>query len=242
MNLDLIIIIIIIITSFIQSLFGTGVLLFGTPVLLILGYDFFFALSILLPTSVIINVLQIKDSMRNIDINFYKKMLFYSVPFIIISLYFLNFVRFEIHLYVGVFLLIIVLKNYNKRLGNFSKTIAQYQSIYLIVMGVIHGLTNLGGALLSALVLSNNNLKENRRSTIAACYLSMGIIQIATLVVAGNKNLFLNGSIFTYWLFGPIIFIFAEHFIYLKIDERFYNLFSDIFLFTIGIVLVFKVF
>ena len=240
MNLDLIVVIIV--TSFIQSLFGTGVLLFGTPILLILGYDFFFALSILLPTSVIINILQIKNSMRNIDIDFYKKMLFYSIPCIIISLYFINLVKFEIHLYVGIFLLIIVLKNYNKRLSNFSKIIVEHQSIYLIVMGVIHGLTNLGGALLSALVLSNNNLKDNRRSTIAACYLSMGIIQITTLVVTGNKNLFLDDSIFIYWLFGPIIFVFAEHFIYLKTDEIFYNLFSDIFLFTIGIVLIIRVF
>ena len=49
----------IIFTSVIQSMFGTGVLLFGTPLLLLYGYDFQFALTILLPTSVMINIFQI---------------------------------------------------------------------------------------------------------------------------------------------------------------------------------------
>ena len=38
--MDIIILLTIIITSFIQSIFGTGVLLFGTPILLLFGYDF----------------------------------------------------------------------------------------------------------------------------------------------------------------------------------------------------------
>ncbi len=43
------------ITAIVQSIFGTGVLLFGTPILLIFGYNFQIALIILLPTSVLIN-------------------------------------------------------------------------------------------------------------------------------------------------------------------------------------------
>ena len=49
----------IILTSVIQSMFGTGVLLLGTPLLLLYGYDFQFALTVLLPTSVMINFFQI---------------------------------------------------------------------------------------------------------------------------------------------------------------------------------------
>ena len=49
--------------SLVQSIFGTGVLLFGTPILLILGYNFQYSLIILLPISVSINLLQIKLDM-----------------------------------------------------------------------------------------------------------------------------------------------------------------------------------
>ena len=63
-------------TSLVQSIFGTGVLLFGTPILLILGYNFQYTLIILLPISISINLFQIKDSFRKINVEFYKKLIF----------------------------------------------------------------------------------------------------------------------------------------------------------------------
>ena len=62
-------------TSLVQSIFGTGVLLFGTPILLILGYNFQYTLIILLPISISINLFQIKDSFRKINVEFYKKLI-----------------------------------------------------------------------------------------------------------------------------------------------------------------------
>ena len=55
------ILIIIVILAFIQSIFGVGLLVFGTPILLILNYDFFSILGILLPSSLIISLLQINN-------------------------------------------------------------------------------------------------------------------------------------------------------------------------------------
>ena len=55
-------ILIVIITASIQSFFGVGVLLFGTPLLLLLGYPFLESLLILLPISASINFLQIDIS------------------------------------------------------------------------------------------------------------------------------------------------------------------------------------
>ena len=42
----------------IQSIFGIGLLLFGTPTFLLLGYDFLNTLNFLLPISIIISFLQ----------------------------------------------------------------------------------------------------------------------------------------------------------------------------------------
>ena len=52
--------------SLIQSIFGVGLLLLGTPTFLLLGYNYFEVLNILLPYSILISVLQIifnKDKM-----------------------------------------------------------------------------------------------------------------------------------------------------------------------------------
>ena len=73
-----------------RSIFGTGVLLFGTPLLLILGYNFQYALIILLPTSILINFFQLKNNFNKIDIRFYKRLFLFSIALIILFLYFTN--------------------------------------------------------------------------------------------------------------------------------------------------------
>ena len=51
--------IILILISIVQSIIGVGVLLFGTPVFLLLGYSFFETLVFLLPISIMISVMTI---------------------------------------------------------------------------------------------------------------------------------------------------------------------------------------
>jgi hypothetical protein len=67
------ILIVVIITAAIQSLFGVGVLLFGTPFLLLLEYPFIDILLILLLISASINVLQVLRYYEYINIGIYKK-------------------------------------------------------------------------------------------------------------------------------------------------------------------------
>jgi len=76
----------VIFTAAIQSMFGTGVLLFGTPLLLLYGYDFQFALTILLPTSILINLLQLINKYKNIEIQFIRSW-FYGLSLALFSFY-----------------------------------------------------------------------------------------------------------------------------------------------------------
>ena len=55
------IILIVLFASVVQSVFGVGVLLIGTPLLLSFGYPFFEVLSFLLPTSLIISIIQVSE-------------------------------------------------------------------------------------------------------------------------------------------------------------------------------------
>ena len=237
MSIDLLITIIV--TSTIQSIFGTGVLLFGTPILLILGYDFFYLLGVLLPISVLINVLQLNGHLSEIKYSFYKKLIYFSAPVIIISLYFSYGYSININVYIGFFLILIAIKDYIPFLKKSITYLLYYETLYLAILGFLHGLTNLGGSMLSGAIFNKKISKEGKRATIAICYLSMALIQILTLFISGGSDLFINISNYPYWLIGPITFLIIEKF-YSRIDEKMYNRYSNIFLALIGLVLVAK--
>jgi len=162
----------VVVTSTIQSLFGVGVLLFGTPLLLLFDSDFINALIVLLPISVSINLLQIIKHPAHIDVKFYKKILTYTIPFVVLFLFIVTRSNFNTGLAIrafvilsfaiGVFLILVALKNFSARVATFIESLVRYEKGYFITMGIIHGLTNLGGSLLTAIIHSKNYEKGCR--------------------------------------------------------------------------------
>ena len=69
----------------IQSIFGVGLLLFGTPSLLVLGYDFANTINILMPVSITISLMQFFKSKIS-DRNFIKEYNLFCLPFLILFL------------------------------------------------------------------------------------------------------------------------------------------------------------
>ena len=238
--MDFYILITILITAIVQSIFGTGVLLFGTPLLLILGYNFQYALIILLPTSILISFFQLKNNLDKIDFQFYKKLFLFSIPPIILFFYLTNLNSIRINIFVGFFLVVVAIKENILSINRLIKFLIKYESLYLMIMGMIHGITNLGGALLSAIVFSKNLSKDSKRTTIAICYLTFALFQIITLIIAFNDNSFLNIFNFVYWILGPVIFFTVEKYLYFRIDGRKYIKYSNFFLFVLGLMLIIK--
>ena len=238
--MDFYILITILITAIVQSIFGTGVLLFGTPLLLILGYNFQYALIILLPTSILISIFQLKNNLNKIDIQFYKKLFLFSIPPIILFFYLTNLNSIRINIFVGIFLVVVAIKENILSINRMIKFLIKYESLYLMIMGMIHGITNLGGALLSAIVFSKNLSKDSKRTTIAICYLTFAVFQIITLIVVFNDNSFLNIFNFVYWILGPVIFFIVEKYLYFRIDGGKYIKYSNFFLFILGLMLIIK--
>jgi len=238
--MDFYILITILITAIVQSIFGTGVLLFGTPLLLILGYNFQYALIILLPTSILISFFQLKNNLNKIDIQFYKKLFLFSIPPIILFFYLTNLNSIRINIFVGIFLVVVAIKENILSINRMIKLLIKYESLYLMIMGMIHGITNLGGALLSAIVFSKNLSKDSKRTTIAICYLTFALFQIITLIIAFNDNSFLNIFNFVYWILGPVTFFTVEKYLYFRIDGRKYIKYSNFFLFVLGLMLIIK--
>jgi len=230
----------ILITSIIQSLFGVGVLLFGTPLLLLFGFDFITTLTILLPVSLIINSFQLIVSYKNIDFIFYKKMLIYTVPFIVLFLFFVTSVNLNINIFVGCFLVLIALQSQFSSVDKQINKMMKFESIYLVFMGIVHGLTNLGGSLLTAIIMNKKLSKDKTRATIAVCYLTFALFQIITLYFLNDKSNINFFDYVIYWIIGTGIFILVENQVYKNINEKIYSNSFRIFLISTGLLLMIK--
>ena len=84
--------------SVFQSLLGMGLLVFGTPTMLLLGFDFDYTLVSLLPPSIIISSLQLYKDHKNIDKKMAINFVFFCLPFVILclSLYLYTEVKFKL--------------------------------------------------------------------------------------------------------------------------------------------------
>lgn len=229
------IVLVIIVTAIIQSIFGVGVLLFGTPLLLIGGYDFVNALTVLLPISLVINLFQIVKGQRLIDLQFYRKLLIYSIPFIVLLLAFTITLNIDVSFFIGAFLLFISLKPLSETVEKIIAFLFSFDRTYFVAQGIIHGVTNLGGSLLTSKVFSMDIGKAEKRATISLSYFTFALFQILTLVAMGKLVEF-N---FSYLFVGAIVFALTDFFIYDSISTQKYDNLFAVFLFISGCALIF---
>ena len=109
-------------------------------------------------------------------------------------------------------------------------------------MGTIHGLTNLGGPLLTAAVHIKGYEKRIARATIATAYAMFAASQIGTLLVSGYEP---NDSISAIGIYvgsGLAIFLVTETAFYPEINSDTYRKLFAVFLFIAGVSLCIKSF
>lgn len=126
--------IIILILVIFQSIFGVGLLLFGTPIFLLIGYNFISTLTLLLPISIIISFLQIINQKKSFKplINEFN---FFCLPFLILFLMItLNTGDIvEIKKYVSIFLIISsIIILYKDKIIRKDKFFLKYRKFFLI--------------------------------------------------------------------------------------------------------------
>jgi uncharacterized protein len=224
---------IIIIFSVFQSCLGVGLLLFGTPTLIILGYAYVETLWIILPSSIVISLTQV---LFDRDLIQAKKSIFLlTVPALTIGLIIilLSGDLVNVSKIVGIGLLIVASIRQSKVLNAYlSNNISSRTSIYLIFTGLIHGLSNMGGGPLSVLMSSLHNSKSVIRVNIAYVYLFFGISQIIILTIFQLKVIEVNYLVF------PIVAIMSYFFIGKPlsnyIDDNKYQSFITIMVFIYG--------
>jgi uncharacterized protein len=226
--------------SVIQSIFGVGVLLFGTPILLLLEYEFVEALGVLLPVSIAINTLQVLRHYEELDTAFYKNILIYSVPVVVIFLALVTSVKINVTPVIGVLLIFVALKSISVFIEHKVQSIVKYERLYLMVMGMVHGISNLGGSLLTVIIYSKHYPKDKTRVTAAASYATVALCQLLTLLWVGSEFSVSYFDKISLMQVGTVMFLLTEEMLYNQIDNEKYSKLFAVFLFVSGILLILK--
>ena len=182
--------------SIVQTLFGVGLLVFGTPTLLLMGYPFTTALFLLLPSSIILSAIQIYAGKNEIVVK--KEFIYYSIPPMLLGLFIVSagYFNWNLKLTIGLILVFITavrtFKRYHKYLANiFSSNI----KLYMAFMGAIHGISNQGGGLLTLYFSTIYDNKLKIRSNIAFCYFTYGVFQLLYLLIFHFDSIAILGII-----------------------------------------------
>ncbi len=232
--MDIIELLIITLLSIFQAVFGIGLLLIGTPTFLLIGYNFFDVLNLLLPFSITISLLQVIYS-KDIDSEFNTKILLYCIPPLILALSIL--VKYENNIdfillisFTIIFFSIINLSKFKNTIFNNNKKI----NLGLIILGLIHGFTNLGGSFFTLICTNINKQKKIIRQNIASGYLIFGTIQLLFINIF-YKTLTTSNL---YYLYIPIIsFLIAQYF-YNKINNELFSKILNITILLYGIYIL----
>ena len=213
--------------SFIQSIFGVGLLLFGTPSLLLIGYEYHEILNILLPASITISFLQVIKSKENINKS-KKVFIYYCLPILILFTFIVlinkNLINFKLIISIILIFSSLCALNQNK-IKNLKHIILKNNKIMLITIGFIHGVSNMGGSFLSIFSTITNENKHVSRKNIAYGYLMMGLIQYIILLSIYYHEL--NFNYFYFFILSILIFYISEN-IFLKISEKKFSKFISI--------------
>ncbi len=216
---------------------GTAV---GTPILLVLGYGFLSALTILLPISLVINLLRVSKDYRHIHLPFYRRILTLSVPCVMLCLLLVTTLKINIGGVVGLFLIVAALKSVYPPFNRLIESLVRYERTYFVVMGIVHGLTNLGGSLLTAIIHSKHYDKDQTRATTAVSYGTFALFQLLTLALSFGPTAIATSTTALYLAVGVSMFLATELLLYSKISAERYRTTFAAFLLLSGTALIFK--
>jgi hypothetical protein len=208
----------------VQSVFGVGLLVFGTPTLLILGLPFADALAYLLPCSIVVSLLQVLSTGGFRMEQFRRRVLVLVIPTVLAGTLFILWAGPHIDMkpVVGAMLVVTatlrLLTPVHARVQAF---VQRHVSGFLVGLGVVHGLSNLGGGILTFVAGSVYEDKHDVRRHIAFAYGAMATIQIVALFASTSVHVvpwlwvtlpFVAGS--TYLVIGRRLFAWTRQSVY----------------------------
>lgn len=191
-----------------KSLFGVGILLWGTRIFLLLGENFIQTLTLLLPLSLMISFLQILQRLDKINKNIFTRFLKYSLPGIFVGLNIILIYSPNINLVVGIILCASICLKIKLLSQLIQRAVSKFDKLFIFLIGLIHGLSNLGGPLLVLRVSLEKFDKKTYRTLTAAVYLLFAIIQLSIITFqVGHVEISI-----TFQMFLMALFLFTKYF------------------------------
>lgn len=214
---------VVLLCALVQSVFGVGLLIFGTPALLFLGYSFPEALFHLLPCSILVSSLQVQDDFASAR-GLLKRYLTFLAPAAALGAAIVFRLDSSLNMkpFVGLMLLASASLRISARArSGVKRRLAGNLSAGLSVIGLVHGMTNMGGGLLTALANAMFTEKTAIRANIALGYLIMAGLQFVLLLALkgpqgsfGGVAILLAVTLGVYLGFGRKAFSFASQLAY----------------------------
>ena len=232
-------VIIIAIFSVVQSIFGVGLLLFGTPTLLLLEYSYSETLWLLLPCSLTISLIQVVSDYKLIEAK--KRAVYLVIPTLVLGLAFVIIYANGINMtrIVGVLLLLIGVIRFSSKLqALLSSMVKKHIQMYYIIIGVVHGVSNMGGGPLSILMSTIYSKKEIIRANVAFIYLILAIFQLVVLSIISNTSL--RSEVIWLIPISLVSYIFTSKFISSKINDKKYTFILNVMVLVYGVLAVIK--
>ena len=225
--------------SVVQSVFGVGLLLFGTPTLLLLEYSYSETLWLLLPCSVTISLIQVVNDYKLIEAK--KRAVYLVIPTLVLSLALVVTYENGINItrIVGVLLLLIGVIRFSSKLqALLSSTVKKHIQIYYIIIGVVHGVSNMGGGPLSVLMSTIYSKKEIIRANVAFIYLILAIFQLVVLSIISNTSL--RSEVMWLIPISLVAYIFTSRLISPKINNENYTFILNVMVLVYGVLATIK--
>jgi len=204
--------------SIVQSIFGVGILVFGTPLLLLLGLQFSTVLAYLLPCSLLVSALQIRAGWREVG-ELRWRMPLWLIPSVGVGLFIVLVLDQELSVRnaVGAMMIANACLRLAPRLNEaLSRCVRSAIGPALALTGLVHGATNMGGGLLTLVTNAVVSQKEQVRANIAYGYFMMAASQLAVLTATtGFETSWLRlalplVSVATYLAVGNRMFVAAS--------------------------------
>ena len=216
--------------AILQTIVGVGVLVLGTPLLLILNYNMIEIMNLLLPISIttsFLNYLYLKSNKKKLKIkldqNIKKNFIFIFFPGIFIGLFlvneFLTYINFEVMVSVVIVASIYIKRKFSKEVNSLP---LNFKKLILIIISIIHGLTNSGGTLLTIFFVAlNKNKKNQTRYSITFYYLILAVVQYGVIFFLFNSEISFTYSL--KFLLIILISVFIGNFIIKYISQKIFS-------------------
>ena len=174
----------------VQSIFGVGLLLFGTPLLLLFGMRYADVLAYVLPCSIVVSLLQVVTSGGFTLEPIRRRFLLITAPAVVVMTAVALAVGSprQIRTVIGAMLLVTALTRIGPLQRALARTVQRHTSALMLLLGVVHGWSNLGGGVLTVIVGSSFDDKESIRRHIAFAYGAMAILQLTLVLLTAHPH------------------------------------------------------